>query len=479
MIILNERNLRIELTKLEHILERSHYYINGYLRKQKIDLATINLDVNPITKALKINAPLDKIHALLKNFSTINNKETITEADIELLKKKIELNKRLLNEIKEDNLEGIQNLLVEDDIDLNLFKCDDNPLIYSLKNNKSQKIIELLVHHNINLNFQQFNGKTPLTETVILNNKGAFKLLIEHGADVNYINDMDQPLFLYLIENKLMSKYYLLSFLEHHMDVNIRDYEGKTILMYLIEMNELQLLSLLMSYLIFNNSFIINLITSGKHKIQISNEKLKELIAQEYSRIDIDIEDDMGYTSLMYTSQYGNFEMTSILLTYKADVNKENSSRNTPLLLACENGHTHTAEVLLKTNQVKMNHKNENGDTELTLASKNNNSELINLLLEYHSDINIKNDKNYTPLHVATSNDKLYAVRALLEHHADVNAEDSDGNTPLILACRRQNLMIMKLLLQYKSNVHHKNKLGCTGLHYTEDKEMIRILLNY
>jgi len=35
MIILNERNLRIELTKLEHILERSHYYINGYLRKQK------------------------------------------------------------------------------------------------------------------------------------------------------------------------------------------------------------------------------------------------------------------------------------------------------------------------------------------------------------------------------------------------------------------------------------------------------------
>jgi len=479
MIITNVRNLRRVLTKLEHILERPPSYIKNYLRKQRIDLATINLDVNPINEALKLNAPLDKIHALLKNFSTINNKKTITEADIELLKKKIELNKRLLNEIKEDNLEGIQNLLVEDDIDLNLFKCDDNPLIYSLKNNKSQKIIELFVQHYINLNFQQFNGNTPLTETVILNNKGAFNLLIDHGADVNYINDVDEPSFLYLIKNKFMSKYYLLSFLEHHMDVNIQDNEGKTILMYLVETNELQLLSLLLSYLIFNNSFIINLITSGKHKIQISNEKLKELIAQEYSRIDIDIEDDMGYTSLMYTSQYGNFEMTSILLTYKADVNKENSSRNTPLLLACENGHTHTAEVLLKTNQVKMNHKNENGDTELTLASKNNNSELINLLLEYHSDINIKNDKNYTPLHVATSNDKLYAVRALLEHHADVNAEDSDGNTPLILACRRQNLMIMKLLLQYKSNVHHKNKLGCTGLHYTEDKEMIRILLNY
>ncbi|ORY20851.1 ankyrin, partial [Neocallimastix californiae] len=79
----------------------------------------------------------------------------------------------------------------------------------------------------------------------------------------------------------------------------------------------------------------------------------------------------------------------------------------------------------------------------------------------------------------ATSNDNLYVVRTLLEHHADVNVEDSDGNTPLILACQNQNPLIMEMLLQYQSDVHHKNKLGCTGLHYTKDKELIQILLNY
>jgi len=479
MQIGNVWRLRRVLLKLENILERPPHQIKNFLKKQRIDLATINLDVNPLTKALQQNYPLDKIHALLKNFSTINNKKTITESDIEQLKKKIELNKKLLQEINDNNIVNVQQLLVEDDIDLNLFKSDDNPLIYAIKNNKSQKIIEELVHHYININFNQFNGNSPLTEAVLSNNKNTFNLLLKHGADVNAMNEVEETPFLYLIKNKLMTKYYLLNFLDHNVNVNLQDNEGKSILMYLVETNELQLLKILLSYLIFNNRFIINLITFGKNKIPVRSDKLEELIAKEYSRIDIDIEDDMGFTSLMYASRDGNFELASILLTYKANVNKENSNGYTPLLLSCENDFTHTAKLLLQTQKVEINHRNRNGDTELTLACQNNNPELVNILLEYHADINIKNDKNYTPLHIAVSNDRSSTVKTLLEHHADVTAEDTDGNIPLILACQNQNPEIMEMLLEYHSDVHHKNKLGCTGMHYVKDQEMIRILLNY
>ncbi|ORX44704.1 ankyrin [Piromyces finnis] len=473
----NIRSIRRIINKLDNILDKPPNHIKNYLRKQRIDLATINLDVNPLKKALEQNYSIEKIHALLKNFSTINNKKIITEEDVELLKKKIILNKKLLYEIRENRIQNVQQLLIEDDIDLNLFKSDDNPLIYAIKNNKSQKIIEELINHYININFNQYNGNTPLTEAVLANNKNIFKLLLKCGADVNYINNMEETSFLYLIKNQLMTKYYLLNFLEHNANVNLQDNEGKSILMYLIETNELKLLNQLLSSLIFNNNFIIGLISFGKNKIEISNKKLKDLITQEYSRVDIDIEDDMGYTSLMYACRNGNFELASILLTYKADVNRSNSNKNTPLLLACENDYIHTARLLLQTNEVKMNHKNRNGDTELCLACQNNNPELVKLLLEYQSNINITNDKSYTPLHIAVLNDRIDTVRILLENQADVSAEDDDGNTPFILACQNQNQEIMELLLEYHSDVHHKNKLYCTGLHYAKDQEMIRILL--
>jgi len=276
-----------------------------------------------------------------------------------------------------------------------------------------------------------------------------------------------------------MTKYYLLNFLDQNVNVNLQDNEGKTILMYLVETNELKLLTQLLSSLIFNNSFIIEMISFGKNKIGISDSELQSRIQQEYARINIDIEDDMGFTSLMYASRDGNFELASLLLTYKADVNKENSNKYTPLLLACENDDTQTAQLLLQTHKVKMNHKNRNGDTELCLACQNNNPELVELLLEFHSDINVKSDKNYTPLHIAVLNDQLEAVKVLLRHQADVTVEDAEGNTPLILASQNQNPEIMKLLLEHHSDVHHKNKLGCTALHYVKDQAMVGILLDH
>jgi len=74
------------LRKLDTILQQSPNSIKNFLRKRNIDLATVNLNRNPLLKALQENYPINKIHALLKNFSSFPSKQHISTVDIEIVK---------------------------------------------------------------------------------------------------------------------------------------------------------------------------------------------------------------------------------------------------------------------------------------------------------------------------------------------------------------------------------------------------------
>eukprot|EP00833_Pecoramyces_ruminatium_P007940 jgi/Orpsp1_1/1181972/evm.model.c7180000079321.1 len=170
-------------SNLEHILEKSPNSIRNFFRKRKIDVASINLTENPLIKAIEEELPLPKIHALMKNFSSIRNKKHITKTDIEMVKMEIELNKNLIEILKNDNIDALKHFIEKESINLNFFKNGNNPIMYAIRNGKSFKIIQHLLQHNININFHELNGSSPLSEAAKNNNKEVFNLLLKKGAD--------------------------------------------------------------------------------------------------------------------------------------------------------------------------------------------------------------------------------------------------------------------------------------------------------
>lgn len=81
-------------------------------------------------------------------------------------------------------------------------------------------------------------------------------------------------------------------------------------------------------------------------------------------------------------------------------------------------------------------------------------------------DTNIKDDGNgRTPLHYAAEKGFVRIVELLLEFGSDVNAKDYQEQTPLHCAAEHKNLTLLPLL-KSGSNVHLKDVHGKTALHY-------------
>jgi len=473
--------LEIIYNKLEHILEQSPNSIRNFFRKRKIDIASISINKNPLLKAIQEELSLPKIHALIKNYSQIQNKKHITKTDIEMIKIEVELNKNLIEILNKNDIEALKHFLEKESINLNFFKNENNPIMYAIRNGKSIKLIQHLLQYNIDINFHELNGGSPLTEAVILNNKEVFNLLLKKGADPNHLNYAKETPLLYLIKNDIMNKYYLSKFIEYNANLDIKDNNKNTILLYLTKNNNDMLIEYLLKQIIYSNSLIINLITLGKNKIGMKKEELSRLIDNGYSKITVDTTDEKLNTPLMYACKDGYYNIVSTLLTYKADINKDNIGENRPLFYACYNGDSRIAKLLLETGKVEVNHKNKNGDTELTISCLNDNAELINLLIKYHSNIKCINNKGHYPVHIASINDKLETLKALCAHGADVKVQNAIGNQCFSMACINENIHIINYLLTHDIDINYINYSGDSALHQCcilQKKDIIKKLLS-
>lgn len=480
-VSLKDENLENIFEKLETILEQSANSIRNYFRKRKIDIATINCDKNPLIIAIQKNYPIDKIHALMKNFSSINKKKSIKKSDIEEIKMEIELNKKIINIIDTNDEECLKHFLEKESLNLNFFKNTNNPLMYAIMHGKSFKIIEYLLRYNIEINFCNLNGKSPLSEAIIMNNRNVFNLLLKKGANVNLLNFENETPLLYVIKKHFLSKYFLAKFLEYNANVNIKDKNNTALLTYLTKANEERLVDFLLNQIIFNNTLIISLITFGKNRIRIDNEKLTNILEKGYSIIDVDITDSRLTTPLMYACQEGCYNIASSLLKYKADINKKNIGDNIPLFFSVFSDDYRITKLLLETGKVEINQKNKNGETALSYSCLYDHPEMVDLLVEYNANVNNVNNRGQYPVHLASINGKLNTLKALLSHGASHDVGNLIGNQCFTLACINENMDIAKYLLNnYKVNYNYVNYSGDSVLHQCfilKKKEMIKFLL--
>ncbi|RGY73202.1 ankyrin repeat domain-containing protein [Bacteroides fragilis] len=109
-------------------------------------------------------------------------------------------------------------------------------------------------------------------------------------------------------------------------------------------------------------------------------------------------------------------------------------------------------------------YSDEYGLTLLTYACKLSNVKLARILLEYSIHVNGYQTPYDTykvyPIMEAIANNNIELVQLLLEYHADLNIKDCNGNSPLALAKEVGAKEIEKLLLQYMNNKNNANNAG-------------------
>jgi ankyrin repeat protein len=192
-------------------------------------------------------------------------------------------------------------------------------------------------------------------------------------------------------------------------------------------------------------------------------------------------------TPLHAAAEWGNIEVSRLLLGYGADIDIGGPMGQTPLHLASRCGHLDIAQLLLD----EHDRRREKSTTSLRLMAKCRWSRSAWMPLVRSAGVHACDDYRSTPLHLACENGYHAVAQLLLDRNADVDAQDMLSSTPLHQALHRMRykyiraesfkaVRVAAVLVKSNANVNAQNHVGLTPLHIAcqvGDQDIVQLLL--
>eukprot|EP00833_Pecoramyces_ruminatium_P003693 jgi/Orpsp1_1/1177725/evm.model.c7180000062600.1 len=263
---LDKRDKNIILSEIFQIIYDDKKYENRYYKNKKIAILKNKYKIG------ELKLPIDNYYINnLVNYEEIKNKIShfLIYNKMDELKIYIEKN----------------NIIIypENDFDI---------LIDSIKSNKSNEIIELIIKYYCNLNYHineriidiifsnddREENKSPLSSAIVSNRYNIADLLLKSGADINYRIE-GKDIITKLYNEKLLNNNNLNYILRNGFKIT-----NELITETIGNFNN-NFLKIIFDYYVFNNEFILQLLSLYKNQKKISNEKLKSMISQENDKI--------------------------------------------------------------------------------------------------------------------------------------------------------------------------------------------------
>jgi ankyrin repeat protein len=180
---------------------------------------------------------------------------------------------------------------------------------------------------------------------------------------------------------------------------------------------------------------------------------------------DVNAANDFGVRPLYFAATNGSFEMASLLLNAGASVNMPLTTGETALMTAARTGNVRVVGALLDAGADVSAKEHDRGQTALLWALAEDHLEVAKLLLERGAELQTRTTNGFTPLLFATRYGNLQAVRLLMARGVDVNEAANDGTTPLVMAVVRGHVEIADTLLDAGANPNAAGQ-GFTALHW-------------
>ena len=168
---------------------------------------------------------------------------------------------------------------------------------------------------------------------------------------------------------------------------------------------------------------------------------------------------EWGQRALWECASKGHRKLLKFMLKCGTDVNAvvdvpENILQKSTLLhIATFCGQVDVVRLLLDRSS-DINIRNANKDTVLHCAAHFGNVDVIKLLLDKGISVNVSNTQQNTPLHIAALRGNLEATIALVERRADINSINVNGHNPLMLAVYSGKLEVVRYLTETGRNIN-------------------------
>ncbi|KAK9721817.1 Ion transport protein [Popillia japonica] len=138
-----------------------------------------------------------------------------------------------------------------------------------------------------------------------------------------------------------------------------------------------------------------------------------------------------------------------------------------PLLLAVEAGNQSMCRELLSSQTAdQLKAAAANGDTALHLAARRKDVDMVRILVDYGTSVDIRNGDGQTPLHIAAAEGDETLVKYFYGVRASASATDNLDRTPMHLAAENGHAAIIELLAdKFKASILERTKDGSTLMH--------------
>ena len=283
--------------------------------------------------------------------------------------------------------EALTRLFLQEGADVNAVSEGEAPALFKAAELGKHKIVKLLLEYGANTEARGRSHHTALFPAAQKNHCDALKLLLEAGANVNARDGNDQNILLLLASEKSekhvkWSADVIRILLDSSIDLEVRDKDGRTALLWAAATGKELLVRLLLTGG-----------TKGCANIKATNDRGKTALhlAAENHRIgtaklllengaDPHARSDGGWTALHNSADRGHEDIAALLLEWGANVNASTSSGMTALHWCSRNGHLAVVELLLKQKGIRRNSKDSFDSTPMLGAAQNGHIDIVERL---------------------------------------------------------------------------------------------------
>ena len=336
----------------------------------------------------------------------------------------------------------------------------------------------------------------PLHQALVEGHKDIVSLLLNEGCPINVVDSKGRSVLHYAAQGGQIDMIEMLA--EQMLDVNIGDDEGATPLHVAAACGQLEsVLTLLrlggresmtkvtgacgtplhqalikghkdMVSLLLNEGCPINVVGSTLHRAaQFGWTHMLEILAER--GLDVNIDDDEGWTPLHYAAAHGQLESARTLLRLggRESMTKVADIYGTPLHLAVAGGHKDIVSLLLNEG-CPINGVDSKGRSVLHVAAAVGQIQMVRMFSEQGLDVNKGDDEGWTPLHDAAACGELESVLTLLRLGGRESMTKVAGTcgTPLHQAVGKGHKDIVSLLLNEGCPINVVNSIGESVLHF-------------
>ncbi|CAG8466770.1 4170_t:CDS:2, partial [Scutellospora calospora] len=256
---------------------------------------------------------------------------------------------------------------------------------------------------------------------------------------------------------------------KHKAEVNSKNGNGKTALHWAAKKGYTSIAETLLKYKAQVDTPDNDRCTSLFYAAKAGHDEVINILINHGA--DINHVDKNGKTALHEAASYGHQNIIKILLEKNANINAVSNNNWTLLHFAATAGHVEVIKTLLE-QKCKINTTDKDSKTALDLAAENKHVEAVKYLLKAEASADKDfNEQYFNHIYFAAKKNYVNVVKLLLEKETDINLR-------LPHTAGKEDIQIIKLLLENGENNFDIN--GSTPLHWAAlegHKEIVKYLI--